>query len=179
MKPRCELTRPNAALPKRTLVFPVHAFTRLVMFSTSSLICPRREPPSRTSLVATKSQLWRSGVRTSGNVRGAVLGRDGGVSPSERIILGGIGIGNRGRYVLSCFLPQPDVQFVAVCDVQQRRRESVKKMVDDQYGNRDCGMITDLRELLARPDIDAVLIATGPNWHALSTPRSRAECVSW
>ena len=99
-------------------------------------------------------------------VRGAVLGRDGGVSPSEQIVLGGIGIGNRGGYVLSCFLPQPDVQFVAVCDVQARRRQAVKKMVDDQYGNRDCAMITDLRELLARTDIDAVLIATGPNWHA-------------
>lgn len=99
-------------------------------------------------------------------VRAAVLGRDGGVSPSEQIILGGIGIGNRGRYVLSCFLPQPDVQFVAVCDVQAKRRESVKKMVDDHYGNRDCGMIQDFRELLARTDIDAVLIATGPNWHA-------------
>ncbi len=99
-------------------------------------------------------------------VRGAVLGRDGGVSPSERIILGGIGIGNRGRYVLSCFLPQPDVQFVSVCDVQAKRRESIKKMVDDHYGNRDCGMETDMRELLGRTDIDAVLIATGPNWHA-------------
>ena len=99
-------------------------------------------------------------------VPGAVLGRDGGVSPSERIIMGGIGIGNRGRYVLSCFLPQPDVQFVAVCDVQAKRRESVKKMVDEQYGNGDCAMIQDMRELLARTDIDAVLIATGPNWHA-------------
>ena len=87
-------------------------------------------------------------------VRGAVLGRDGGVAPSERIVLGGIGIGNRGRYVLSCFLPQPDVQFVAVCDVQARRRESVKKMVDDHYGHHDCDMLTDPRELLARNDID-------------------------
>src|SRR6266571_3106497 len=71
-------------------------------------------------------------------VRGAVLGKDGGVAPSERIVLGGIGIGNRGRYVLSCFLPHPDVQFVAVCDVQARRRESVKKMVDDHYGHGGC-----------------------------------------
>jgi hypothetical protein len=102
-------------------------------------------------------------------VRGAVLGRDGGVSPGERIVLGGIGIGNRGRYVLSCFLPQPDVQFVAVCDVQSARRESVKKMVDEHYGNGDCTMIRDMRELLARSDIDAVLIATGPNWQGLAS----------
>jgi hypothetical protein len=101
-------------------------------------------------------------------VRGAVLGRDGGIAPSERIVLGGIGIGSRGRYVLSCFLPHPDVQFVAVCDVQARRREMVKKMVDEHYGNQDCGTIIDMRELLGRNDIDAVLIATGPNWHAMA-----------
>ena len=102
-------------------------------------------------------------------VKGAVLGRDGGVAPSSRVVLGGIGIGNRGRYVLSCFLPHPDVQFVTVCDVRPARRASVKKMVDEHYGNRDCGMIEDFRELLARSDIDAVLIATGPNWHALAS----------
>jgi len=102
-------------------------------------------------------------------VRGAVLGRDGGVAPSERIVLGGIGIGSRGRYVLSCFLHEPDVQFVTVCDVRPGRRESVKKMVDGQYNNQDCGMIHDMRELLARDDIEAVLIATGPNWHATAS----------
>ena len=101
-------------------------------------------------------------------VKGAVLGRDGGTAPSERVVLGGIGIGNRGRYVLSCFLPHPDVQFVTVCDVRAARRASVKKMVDEHYGNKDCGMIEDFRELLARSDIDATLIATGPNWHALA-----------
>ena len=51
-------------------------------------------------------------------VRGAVLGRDGGVAPSERIVLGAIGIGGRGTYVLGCFLEEPDVQFVAICDVK-------------------------------------------------------------
>ena len=102
-------------------------------------------------------------------VKGAVLGRDGGTAPSERVVLGGIGIGNRGRYVLSCFLPHPDVQFVAVCDVRAARRASVKKMVDEQYGNKDCGMVEDFRELIGRSDIDAVLIATGPNWHALAS----------
>ena len=96
----------------------------------------------------------------------SALGRDGAISPSERIVVGGIGIGNRGTYDLGCFLEQKDVQFVAVCDVKQARREAVKKMADDRYGNKDCAMIRDFRELLDRQDIDAVLIATGPNWHA-------------
>ncbi len=102
-------------------------------------------------------------------VPGAVLGKDGGVAPSERIILGAIGIGNRGSYVLGCFLEEADVQFVAICDVREERRKSVKKRADAKYGNEDCAMYRDMRELLARSDIDAVLIATGPNWHATAS----------
>jgi hypothetical protein len=97
---------------------------------------------------------------------GRVLGRDGGVAPSERIVMGGIGIGNRGGYDLDCFLPQQDVQFVAVCDIKEARRKAVKARADARYNNHDCATYRDLRELLARSDIDAVLIATGPNWHA-------------
>lgn len=102
-------------------------------------------------------------------VPGSVLGRDGGVAPSERIVLGGIGIGGRGSYVLGCFLQEPEVQFAAICDVRENRRQAVKKRADDKYGNNDCVMYRDLRDLLARDDIDAVLIATGPNWHALAS----------
>jgi len=94
-----------------------------------------------------------------------LLGRDGGVAPSEQIALGAIGIGNRGTYVLGCFLEEPDVRFVAICDIKATQREKIKKKADDKYGNNDCKMYRDLRELLARDDIDAVLIATGPNWH--------------
>jgi len=99
-------------------------------------------------------------------VRGAVVGKDGGVAPSEQITLGAIGIGNRGWYDLGCFLQEPDVRFVAICDVKAERREKVKQRADEKYGNHDCATYRDLRELLARNDIDAVLIATGPNWHA-------------
>jgi Oxidoreductase family, C-terminal alpha/beta domain/Oxidoreductase family, NAD-binding Rossmann fold len=96
----------------------------------------------------------------------SALGKDGFVAPSERIIMGGIGIGNRGTYDLGCFLEQKDAQFVAVCDVKEVRRIAAKKRIDERNGNKDCVMIRDFRELLDRPDIDAVLIATGPNWHA-------------
>ncbi len=95
----------------------------------------------------------------------SALGLDGAVAPSERVIVGGIGIGNRGTYDLTCFLEQSDVQFVAVCDVKESRRTLVKKMVDAKFGNENCDMYRDYRELLDRNDIDAVLIATGPNWH--------------
>ncbi len=99
-------------------------------------------------------------------IPGSVLGKNGAVPPSERIVMGGIGIGNRGTYDLGCFLEQKDAQFVAVCDVKEVRRIAAKKRIDEHNGNQSCVMIRDFRELLDRPDIDAVLIATGPNWHA-------------
>lgn len=98
-------------------------------------------------------------------VPSSVLGMGGVAPPSERIVLGGIGIGNRGTYDLSCFVGEPDVQFVAVCDVKAKRRDAIKKQTDEKYRNNDCATYSDLRELLDRPDINAVLIATGPNWH--------------
>src|ERR1051326_2205255 len=93
------------------------------------------------------------------------LGRDGAVAPSERIVFAGIGLGPRGQYDLSVMLPEKDVQFVAICDVQRSRRQKVKRMADAHYGNQDCVLYGDFRELLARPDIDAVIIATGDHWH--------------
>ena len=91
------------------------------------------------------------------------------VAPSNRITLGVIGIGPRCRLVLGSMLEETDVQCVAICDVQADRRAIGKKMVDDKYGNTDCVTIRDFRELLARRDIYAVLIATGDHWHALAS----------
>jgi predicted dehydrogenase len=99
-------------------------------------------------------------------VPGSALGKGGTVAPSERITLGAIGIGNRGRYVLGCFLAEHDLRCVAVCDVRGDNRQRAKDMVDNRNGDKDCATYIDMRELLARDDIDAVLIATGPNWHA-------------
>src|SRR5882724_8465578 len=67
----------------------------------------------------------------------SALGLDGSVAPSERIIVGGIGIGNRGTYNLGCFLEQKDVQFVAVCDIKEARRTAVKKITDTKYENEN------------------------------------------
>jgi hypothetical protein len=97
-----------------------------------------------------------------------VLGR-GGVAPSNRIVLGGIGIGPRGKQVLASMMAEKDVQYVATCDVQARMRDEIKAIADAKYGNQACRTYGDFRELLARPDIDAVLIATGDRWHALGS----------
>jgi len=100
----------------------------------------------------------------------SALGRGGTVAPSERIVMGGIGLGGRGSYDLSVMLAEKDVQWVAVCDPVKKQREVAKKMVDSKYGNNDCAAYSDMRQLLAeRTDIDAVLIATGDRWHALAS----------
>jgi predicted dehydrogenase len=99
----------------------------------------------------------------------SVLGRNGNVAPSNRVVVGAIGIGPRGRVVLEAFLKQPDVQFVAICDVQKANRRTAKMMADRHYQNEDCQTCGDLFELLARDDIDAMLIATGDRWHAVAS----------
>ena len=111
-----------------------------------------------------KQAAWIAGMPTI--IPATVLGRNGNIAPSNRIVLGGIGIGPRGREVLKPFLAQADVQFVAVADVQKTRREIVRKTVDRHYGNEDCKAHSDMQEILDRADIDAVLITTGDRWHA-------------
>ena len=116
-----------------------------------------------------RTLLTGAGLAIPTIVPARVLGRDGMKAPSERIVFAGIGLGPRGQYDLSVMLPERDVQFVAVCDVRRARREQIKSMADEHYGNGDCVMYRDFRELIARPDIDAVLIATGDHWHALAS----------
>lgn len=97
------------------------------------------------------------------------LGLDGAVAPSERITLAGIGVGNRGAEDLSKFLLNADVQMVADADLQRSRRERIKQMVDQHYGNNDCVIYREMDEVLQREDIDAVLITTGDRWHTLAS----------
>ena len=88
---------------------------------------------------------------------------------SDRIVMGGIGIGNMGKGDQGAFLNRPDVQYVAVCDVRQKWREEGKARADAKYGNQDCAALIDFSELLSRDDIDAVHIATPDHWHAIMT----------
>ena len=97
----------------------------------------------------------------------SALGRAGAVAPSERIRVGGIGLGNQGGGDFGGFLGSPDVQYLAVCDVRKNVRDGKKAQVDERYKSKDCAAYNDFRELLARTDIDAVHVATPDHWHAL------------
>jgi hypothetical protein len=100
----------------------------------------------------------------------SALGKDGAVAPSERIVMGGIGLGGRGSSDLGWMMAESDIQFVAVCDVRKGQRANLKKAIDGKYGNTDCATYGDIRQFLAeRTDIDAVLIATGDRWHATAS----------
>jgi len=126
-------------------------------------------PTSRSRRHFLKSVAAASTFAVPHIVPSHVLGRDGAVAPSERITLGGIGVGNRGSYVLSRFLKNPDLQMVATADLQRSRREKVKAMVDKHYGNKDLVIYRDMYDILGREDIDAVLITTGDRWHTLAS----------
>lgn len=95
------------------------------------------------------------------------LGRNGKVAPSNRITLAGIGTGERGLGVLQGFLSKPDCQVVAVCDVKSGQRDKARKAVNAHYKTEDCRGYPDFRDLLARKDIDACLVASPDHWHAL------------
>jgi predicted dehydrogenase len=95
------------------------------------------------------------------------LGADDIPPASDRIVMGGIGIGNMGRGDQGAFLGRADVQYVAACDVRTGARDKAKAKVDEHYKNTDCQAYNDFRELLARTDIDAVHVATPDHWHAI------------
>ncbi len=101
-------------------------------------------------------------------VPAAVLGKDGAVSPSEKITVGCIGVGGHGIGMnLRSYLGQPDAKVLAVCDVDGNNLKRAVKMVNDKYGNGDCATTKDFREILARKDIDTVMISTPDHWHVL------------
>lgn len=113
----------------------------------------------------------------------SALGRGGAVSPNSRITMGFIGLGGQGTghllgggwtYVPGGYIARKDVQVLAVCDVDERHRESARqrcnRMYAQEFGQGNYNGVEgyhDFREVLARPDIDAVLIAVPYHWASI------------
>jgi predicted dehydrogenase len=100
---------------------------------------------------------------------GTVLGLNGATAPSNRVVFAALGVGARARHILPNFLHYKDLHFLAASDCREDRLRSAKDFIDAHYRNKDCQMYRDFREVLARADIDAVLIATGNRWHGLGS----------
>jgi predicted dehydrogenase len=122
------------------------------------------------SIPTTRRAFLKAGIVLAGApyfVPARVLGAGGATAPSEKIVLGCIGVGSMGGGHVRGWLGHEDAHVAAVCDLRQSFREKAKLAVDQKYGNQDCAAYHDFRELLARPDIDAVCVATPDHWHAL------------
>ena len=95
-------------------------------------------------------------------ITSTALGGAGKAAASERVTLGHIGCGARGQATIGFFRALPDAQYVAVCDPYASRRGRMAKSLG-------AAPYSDLRELLARDDVDAVIVSTVDHWHVPAT----------
>lgn len=129
-----------------------------------------------------RRQFLRNTMLTAGGalgfptlIPGSALGKTELVPPSERITLGLVGLGKQMQYLIGRFLQLPDIQIVAICDVESQRMEIDRSILEKLYTKwlgRDYRAIDttgDFRDIAARTDIDAVVIATPDHWHALTS----------
>jgi predicted dehydrogenase len=95
-----------------------------------------------------------------------ILGAD---APNSRVNLGFVGVGSRGNSHVNGLTGKPGVQAVAACDVEQKYLDRAKKTIDSKnkkLGREgDCATYKKYEELIARKDIDAVVITTPDHWH--------------
>src|SRR6266576_3530354 len=100
-------------------------------------------------------------------VPASVLGRADNAAASERITLGVVGWGMQGPGNTEAFLREKDCHVVAACDIDKNNLHSALNKINTHYGNQDCKPYHDYREMMARTDIDAVMLAVPDHWHAL------------
>jgi predicted dehydrogenase len=100
-------------------------------------------------------------------VPSSALGANGAVPPSEKVVMGFIGVGSMGGGHLRTFLGYDDVQVAAVCDLRKMFSQKAIERVQKKYGDNGHKAYRDFRELLAREDIDAVTVVTPDHWHGL------------
>jgi len=111
-------------------------------------------------------------------VPASALGQAGNIAPSERITLGFIGAGKQSKHLMRSFLNSPGTHVLAACDVDKLKLARGQKIVEDHYAEKSggtykgCDVYGDFRELLARDNIDAVVISTPDHWHAIMVIQS-------
>src|SRR5437764_3518469 len=129
----------------------------LYMKSTSRVISRRRFIAATAAAVAAPTIIPAS-----------ALGKDDQPAPSERIVVGIVGWGMMGPGNTKGLMAEKDCQVVAACDLDKRPLQQAVGEINKHYGNTDCKSYHDYRELMARDDIDAVMLAVPDHWHALT-----------
>ncbi|MBN2137190.1 MAG: Gfo/Idh/MocA family oxidoreductase [Sedimentisphaerales bacterium] len=119
---------------------------------------------TRRSFLRKTAAIAGSAAALPAIVPASVFGAD---APSNNIVMGAVGVGSQGTGDMQGFLSKSEVRMLAVCDVDRNHRDRAKGLCDRKYGNKDCKTYLDFRELIARGDLDAVMIAVPDHWHAL------------
>ncbi|HKD61898.1 MAG TPA: Gfo/Idh/MocA family oxidoreductase [Terracidiphilus sp.] len=132
-------------------------------------------PSSPTPLSAITRRRFIQSAAAAAAVSAAPFARAGRVPASERITIGVIGWGMMGPGNTKSFLGYDDCHVVAACDIEKNHLQAAVDTINNHYGNKDCAAIHDYRELLARNDIDAVMIAIPDHWHAIVATEAAAR----
>ncbi len=125
------------------------------------------------SKINRRSFLRKGLVATAGSaiiphvIPASAMGLGGFVPPSDRIVIGAIGLGGMGRANMNSFLKKKEIQFVSVCDVDTAHGEAAIKTINAHYGNSDARSYRDYREFLEKEKLDAVSIAVPDHWHGI------------
>jgi len=128
---------------------------------------PNKKQINRRQFLQRSTGVAIAGLGFPAIVPSSVLGRSGGLLPSEKLTVGVVGTGGMGIGDMRTFLAEPDAHVVAVCDVDADHMDRAKQIADEHYGNKDCAEYSDYRDLIARDDIDIVQITTPDHWHAV------------
>jgi len=128
----------------------------------------QRAPSTRRQFLRQTAGLALTAAAFPSLIPASALGKSGSVAPGNRVVVGCIGLGPQGTDDMTDFLNLKDAQVVAVCDVKNDQLAQARDKINKHYGNTDCATYSDLREVVARKDIDAFLIATPDHWHVLA-----------
>lgn len=102
-------------------------------------------------------------------VPASARGKGGRVAPSDRIVMGGIGLNSMGAGDMGQFLDMKNVQYVALCDVDRKVRDNSTNRINEHYGTKDARSYNDFREFLEKEKLDAIHTALPDHWHAIPT----------
>ena len=123
---------------------------------------------SRREFVKQSAKIVAGAIIIPNIIPASALGKGGSTPPSDRFVIGAIGVGSQGMSNMRDFLELKNaVQFVALCDVDALHLAKAKQLVDETNKNSDCRTYDDYREFLEKEKLDAVSIALPDHWHGI------------